>query len=52
MLVFGVCDVGQNLFVFGLYRNPDLDDRIFDCLLSSMAAMQAEDVALSCLWVI
>ena len=31
-------------YVFSLYRNPDLDDRIFDCLLASMAAVQAEDV--------
>ena len=32
-----------NLHVFSLYRNPDLDDRIFNCLLTSIAAMQAED---------
>ena len=44
MLVFRVCGGRQNLFVFSLYRNPDLDDRIFDCLLASMAAVQAEDV--------
>ena len=24
----------------GLYRNPDLDDPIFDCLLTSMAAVR------------
>ena len=34
----------QNLYVFSLYRKPDLDDRIFDCLLASMAAVQAEDI--------
>ena len=34
----------QNLYVFILYRSPDLDYRIFDCLLTSMAAVQAEDV--------
>ena len=33
----------QNLYVFSLYRNPDLDDRILDCLLASMAAVQTED---------
>ena len=44
MLVFGVCGVRQNLYVYSLYRNPDLDDRIFDCLLASMAVVQAEDV--------
>ena len=31
MLVFRVCGVRQNLSVYSLYRNPDLDDRIFDC---------------------
>ena len=41
---FKVCSVRQNFCVFSLYRNPDLDDRIFDCLLTSMAAVQAEDV--------
>ena len=35
---FRVCGVRQNLYVFSLYRNPDLDYRIFDCLLTSMAA--------------
>ena len=34
-----------------LYRNPDLDDRIFYCLLASMAAVQAEDVCASFLFV-
>ena len=31
MLVFMVCNMRQNLYVFSLYNNPDLDDRIFDC---------------------
>ena len=43
MLVFRVCGARQNLYMYSLYRNPDLDDRIFDCLLASMAAVQAED---------
>ena len=37
--------------MFSLYRNPDLDDRIFDCFLTSMAAVQAEDVHASFLFV-
>ena len=41
----------QNLYVYSLYRNRDLDDRIFDCLLASMAAVQAEDVRASFLFV-
>ena len=52
MLVLRVCGARQNLYVYSLYRNLDLDDRIFDCLLASMAAVQAEDVSdsLSCSW--
>ena len=30
--------------MFRHYRNLDLDDRIFDCLPASMAAVQAEDI--------
>ena len=41
----------QNRYVYSLYRNPDLDDRIFDCLLASMAAVHAEDVRASFLFV-
>ena len=51
MMVFRVCAVRQNFYVFSLYRNPDLVDRIFDCLLASMAAVQAEDVRASFLFV-
>ena len=41
MLVFRVCGVRQNFYLYSLYRNPYLDDRIFYCLLASMAAVQA-----------
>ena len=44
MLVFRVCGVRQNLYVYSLYYNPDLGDRIFDCLLASMASVHVEDV--------
>ena len=37
--------------MYSLYRNPDLDDRIFDCLLASMAAVQADGVCASFLFV-
>ena len=37
--------------MFSLYRNPDLDDPIFDCLLTSMVAVQAQDVRASLLFV-
>ena len=51
MLVFKVCGVRQNLYVFSLYSNPDLGDWIFVCLLASMAAVQAEDARASFLFV-
>ena len=34
-----------------VYCNPNLDDCIFDCLLASIAAVQAEDVRASILFV-
>ena len=51
MLVFRVCGARQNLYVFSLYRIPDLDDLIFNCLLTSNSAMLAEDVRASFLFV-
>ena len=51
MLVVKVCGLRQNFYVYRLYRNPDQDDRIYDCLLRSMAAVQAEDVRASFLFV-
>ena len=50
MLFFRLCGVRQNFYVYSLYRNPDLDDRIFYCLLASMGLRMS--VPLSCLWVI
>ena len=51
MLFFRVRGARQNLYVVSLYRNFHLDDRIFDCLLTSMAAVQAGDVRASLLFV-
>ena len=51
MLAFRVCGARQNLYVYSLSGNRDLDDRIFDCLPASMAAVQAEDVHASFLFV-
>ena len=45
-----VYGVRQNLHVYSLYRNTDLDDRIFDCLLASTAAVQAENAHASFLF--
>ena len=51
VLVLGVCGIRQNPYMFSLSHNPDLDDRIFDCLPASMAVVQAEDVRASFLFV-
>ena len=51
MLVFRVSGARQNFYVFSLYRNPDLDDRIYDCLLTKMAAVHAADARASFLFV-
>ena len=45
------CVARQNFYVFSLYRNPDLDDRIYDCLLTAMAAVQAADARAAFLFV-
>ena len=41
----------QNIYVYSIYLNPDLDDWVFDCVLASMAALRAEDVCASFLFV-
>ena len=51
MLFFRVCGVRQNIYAYSLYFNPDRDDRIFNCIQASMAAVQAEDVRVSFLFV-
>ena len=51
MLVLGVCGVRQYLYGFSLYCNSDIDDRIFYCILASMAAVQADDGRASFLFV-
>ena len=51
MLFFNVCGVRQNIYGHSLYRKPDLAGLIFYCLLASMAAMQAQDVHDSFLFV-
>ena len=50
ILVFRVCGARQNFYMFSLYRNLDLDDQIYDCLLTAMAAVQAVDAHASFLF--
>ena len=51
MLVFRVCGARQNFYVFSLHRNPDLYDRMYDCLLTAMTIVQAADTPASFLFV-
>ena len=51
MLVYRVCGARQNIYAISFYLNPNQDNRIFDCLLVSMAAVQAEDISASFLFV-
>ena len=46
-----VCGARQNLYVFRINRNSDKDDQILTVYLASMAAVQAEDVRASFLFV-
>ena len=41
--IIKVCGKHNNFYWFSLYRNPDADDGIYDCLLVSMAAIQEND---------
>ena len=41
--VLKVCGKTNNFYIFSVYRNPDADDSIYDCLLTSMAAIQESD---------
>ena len=45
-----VCGGHSNFYIFSVYRNPDANDTIFDCLLSSMASIQQNDVKSSFLF--
>ena len=38
--VLKVCGKTNNFYLFSIYRNPDADDSIFDCFLTSTAVVQ------------
>ena len=53
MLVFRVCGPHRtSTYMFSLYHNNDLDDWIYDCLLTTMAAVQAADACAAFLFVV
>ena len=43
IMVMRVCSRYSNIYVYSCYRNPDLDDSIYDCLKGSMASVQERD---------
>ena len=51
MLGFRVRGARQNFYEFSFDRNLELYDRIFDCLLTAMAGLQAEVVRVSFIFV-
>ena len=42
-IIVKVCSRYRNFYLFSSYRNPDLDDGIYECFLNSMAAIQEAD---------
>ena len=44
LLVLSLCGARQNFYMFSMHRYPDLEDLIYECLLTTMAAVQAVDM--------
>ena len=42
-VILKICGKHCNFYIFSAYRNPDLDDSIYDCFLDSMARIQESD---------
>ena len=43
IMIVRVCSRFNNFYIFNLYRNPDSDDSIYECLLNSYINIQEED---------
>ena len=43
MMVVRICGNVSNIYVFAVYRNPGLDDSLYDCLLRAMHEVQGLD---------
>ena len=42
-MVVRVCSRFNNFYIFSMYRNPNSDDSIYECLLNSYISIQEED---------
>ena len=51
MQTIKVCGQHHNFYLFSVYRNPNANDSIFECLLTKMAAIQENDRKSSFLFV-
>lgn len=43
VLSLKVCNKHDNIYLFSIYCNPDVDDSLYDCPLTRMAAIQEND---------
>ena len=43
VIIVRICSSSHNFYVFGVYQNPDLSDKVFDCLLTSIAKVRSVD---------
>ena len=43
VMIFRICGPLQNFYVFSVYRSPNTNDSIFDCLLLTIAKIQEVD---------
>ena len=43
VMVLKVCGKHNNFYLFSIYRNPDANDGIYDCLYDSMSSIQEND---------
>ena len=43
VIVVRIYSTSHSFYVFGVYRNPDLSNKIFDCLFTAVAKVQSED---------
>ena len=49
--ILKICGKHNNFYLFSIYQNPDADDGIYECLLTSMASIQENDRKASFLFV-
>ena len=51
VIVARICSSNHNFYVFGVYRNLYLSDKMFDCLFTAMAKAHSVDIKVSFLFI-